>query len=341
MKRALPFVFDRLRQRLPALPWMRPPPLPPSDGTIERAQVDIVHFPTPGGFITSVPSLYQPHDIQHLHLPHLFSAMARLTRELHYRTLCGQAATVAVVSSWTKRDLIQHYGLPPEKIAVVPYAPILSEYPDPTTADLAATRAKYRLPDRFVFYPAQTFRHKNHIGLIDALAKLRGDGLLVPFVSSGRCNEFYPLIRSHARKLRMEDQVRFLGFVSPLELQCLWRLARAAVIPTRFEAASFPVWEAFLAGTPVACSNVTSLPEQAGDSAILFGPDDTVAMADAVRRLWTDEALCRTLVERGRANVSRFSWDRTARMFRAHYRSIAARSLSDDDRALLSAPPLL
>ena len=166
-------------------------------------------------------------------------------------------------------------------------------------------------------------------------------GLVIPFVSSGRCNSFYPRIEKHIKELRLGSQVQFLGFVSPLELQCLYRLCRCVVIPTRFEAASFPVWDAFLAGTPVACSNVTSLPQQVGDAALVFDPEDTQAIANAIERLWTDQTLCRELIERGRTNVARFSWNRTARQFRAHYRRIAGRPMSDEDRRLLQAPPLL
>jgi alpha-1,3-rhamnosyl/mannosyltransferase len=113
------------------------------------------------------------------------------------------------------------------------------------------------------------------------------------------------------------------------------------VFPSKFEAASFPIWDAFLAGVPVACSNVTSLPQQVGDAALIFDPDDALSMANAIERLWTTPLLCNTLVERGRANVARFTWRRTARHFRAHYRRILGHPLDDDDMQLLSSPPLM
>lgn len=81
--------------------------------------------------------------------------------------------------------------------------------------------------------------------------------------------------------------------------------------------------------------------EQAGDAAVVFDPRNTAETADAVRRLWTDERLRRELVEKGRADVSRFSWERTARMFRAPCRRICGRTLSEEDRRLLNEPPLL
>jgi glycosyltransferase involved in cell wall biosynthesis len=99
--------------------------------------------------------------------------------------------------------------------------------------------------------------------------------------------------------------------------------------------------EAFMAGAPVACSNVTSLPEQAGDSALVFDPYHPPDIADALWRLWADDSLRQTLIARGKQNVSRFTWARTARHFRAWYRKIAHRPLTDEDRALLSARPML
>lgn len=112
------------------------------------------------------------------------------------------------------------------------------------------------------------------------------------------------------------------------------------VFPTLFEGWGMPISEAFLAGAPVACSSVTSLPEQAGDAALAFDPLRPEEIADAIIRLWTDEALRSTLVGRGRARVARFGWERTARIFRAHYRRVANRPLTSEDRELIASSSL-
>lgn len=316
--------------------------LPRSDGTIERAAADIMHFTLQRGFVTDVPSIYHPHDLQYLHLPQYFTPRHRMTIDLLFRALCARARMVAVTASWAKRDVIQHYGLAPEKVQVVPYAPPIEAYPVPTAGQMEDARRSFSLPTQFIFYPAQTFPHKNHLGLLEALALLRDrHGLRVPLISSGRKNEHYPVIERRVRELGLAEQVQFLGFVSPVELQCLYRLSMAVVIPTKFEAASFPLWEALACGKPVACSNVTSLPEQAGDAAIIFDPDNHAGIADAIQRLWVDESLRDELVKRGKKKIADFTLDRTARRFRAHYRRIAGRSLTDRDRDILDAPPLL
>jgi glycosyltransferase involved in cell wall biosynthesis len=335
-KRAMPRLYGAVKS-MPVIARIRLPSIAPSDGRVERAGAAVVHFPIQGAFATTIPSIYHPHDLQHVHLPQFFSPRQRAIREKAYSFFCHQAATVAVTSSWSRQDIIEHYGLDPEKVKVLPWAPIVTEYPEPSPTDLEALRARYGLPERFIFYPAQTWPHKNHMALLEALALLRRDrGTVVPFVSSGFQNEYFSKLKHREDQLGLSDQTHWLGFVTPLELQSLYRLATAVVVPTRFEAASGPVWEAFVAGTPVACSTVTSLPQQAGDAAILFDPDDIPEIADAIGRLWTEEGLRNLLVERGRAMVAPFSWDLTARLFRAEYRRIAGQSLTPEDLALLA-----
>lgn len=345
LKSAVLRVAPRLEQLLGNVPLLwrfALPSLATSNGALELLSPDVVHFTTQDAFLTAIPSIYHPHDLQHLHLPHLFSKRARYLRERAYRAFCAQASMVAVVSTWTQKDVSRQYGLPLENVRVVPYAPVTQAYATAKDEDAAAFSAAKGLPPRFVLFPAQTWPHKNHAGLLDALALLKSaHGLTVPLVSTGHLNAHYATLRRRAARLGVEDQVHFLGFVSPAELQCLYRNCAAVVIPSLFEAASFPLWEAFLAGVPAACSNVTALPAQAGDAALVFDPRDPSAIADSIRQIWTNPALAAQLVERGRANVARFTWERTAAVFRAHYRRIAGQELGADDVALLDAPPLL
>jgi glycosyltransferase involved in cell wall biosynthesis len=156
----------------------------------------------------------------------------------------------------------------------------------------------------------------------------------VPTVFSGHRTDAFPAIERRVRELRLEDQVRFLG---PSELKAVYRMARLVAFPSRFEGFGMPVVEAFRLGVPVACSSTTSLPEVAGDAALLFDPGDPDAIAAAIRRLWTDEALRVELVQRGRERVQRFSWDGVARRCRALYRMVGRRPLDLADRTLLDA----
>jgi glycosyltransferase involved in cell wall biosynthesis len=325
------FFRELLGKRMP------PARIPDSDGTVERAGVEVMHFAMQGGFRTTLPTIYAPQDLQHLHLPELFHRDEHAWREGFYRPLCEQARAVTALARWGKEDLVRAFGLPPEKVWVIGLASILSEYPLPSPAALAEVQARLALPEAFAFFPAQTFAHKNHLGLVRALAELRDRrGLTVPLVLSGHRNAYWATIEREIRRLRMGGQVRALGFVTPLELRCLYQLARMVVFPSRFEGFGMPVVEAFHAGVPVASSSATCLPDIAGDAALLFDPEDVPAMADAVARIWTDPGLREELVRRGRRRALGFTWDRMARSYRALYRLVGGRILDDDDRRLLA-----
>jgi len=334
----LPDVYDQLRC------LYRPPTvhLEESDGTIERARIDVMHFALQSGFLTRVPSIYEPYDLQHVHFPQFFRNSSRVRREERYRAFCAQAQVVVAMSAWTRTDLIRQYGLPPDKVAVVPGAPVLTAYATPGTDDLRSVAHRFNLPPAFVFYPAGSWPHKNHMGLLQALAILREQhNLRVPLVCSGIQNAFFREIKRKVRKLKLQNEVQFLGYVSPLEIACLYRLSRCVVFPSLFEGFGMPVVEAQLAGVPVACSAVTCLPELVGDAAVIFDPQKPQEIAVATLRMWREESLRRALVESGRANVARFSWERTARIFRAHYRRLANRRLAAEDRDLLEVSPTI
>lgn len=310
--------------------------IPRSDGTIEKTGIHVMHFPFQSGFLTKIPSIYHPHDLQHLHLPQFFTPKAVKVRDQRYRTMCSQSDIVCVTSNWVKQDLIKHYQLPEQKIKIIVLPPVLNGYQIPSQTDVEYCQTKYGLSKPFIFYPAQTWPHKNHLGLLESLAILRDlYGIKVNFISSGRLNDHYRAIKTTINKLNLSEQVKFLGFVSEKEIYCLYKLCRLVVVPSLFEAMSGPVGEAFAAGRAVACSNVTSLPEQVGNAALIFNPDRPEEMAKAIYQLWTDEKLRSELSKRGEERIKNASWEKTARIFRAHYRYLGNRPLSDEDTALL------
>jgi glycosyltransferase involved in cell wall biosynthesis len=331
-----------LRRAVRALREARPVKIPAQSDLPVRLGAEVMHFPFQVAYPVAIPSIYHPHDLQHLHLPQFFSPAQIRDREITYRYFCNRADLVAVTSTWIKRDLVAQYQLPEDRIAVIPLAPVLDSYSTPAAAEIAATAAKLGLPKAFGFYPAQTWPHKNHIGLLRAIKDVRDrTGQSIPFVFSGFQNSHFSTIEKVISELNLGGTVHFVGFVTPSELKCLYQLARCVVIPTKFEAASLPLWEAFIAGVPAACSNVTSLPEQAGGAALIFDPDSTSKMSECIQRLWTDEDVRRALVQRGREKVASFTWSRTVRTFRSHYRRLAGRALSSEDSKLLAAAPRL
>jgi glycosyltransferase involved in cell wall biosynthesis len=310
-----------------------------SDGTVEAIGADIVHFPMQAAYLTDLPSIYHPHDLQHIHMPELFDASTIRWRETAYRMFCARAHYVAVESAWMKRDVVEQIGVAPEAVAVCPMLPPTLADPDVGTA--AEVRKSIGF-EHFIFYPAQTWPHKNHVRLIDALSSLQArHGLTVPLVCTGRKTEYFEQIAARIQSCGLENDIRFLGFVSEGQLSTLYRIATAVVVPTLFESLSLPVWEAFAAGTPVACSRVTALPEQIADAGLLFDPLSVDDMASAIKKLWESEALRTDLVRKGERRLKQFSSVRMSRHIRALYRQALGRGVTEEDRALLAAPPLI
>jgi glycosyltransferase involved in cell wall biosynthesis len=308
-----------------------------TDGTLEAAGIDVVHFTFQGAFTTELPSIYQPWDLQHIHLPQFFTDAQRRWRDAAYRCYSERADVVVVASEWAREDVVRHLGVPASKVAVIGVPPVLGAYPTPDEATIERTRIELALPARFAYYPAQTWPHKNHVRLLEAVAILRDrDGVDIDVICSGIRNAHHAEITRVARRLGLADRVRFVGFVEPLQIQALYRLARFLVFPSLFEGWGLPILEAFSAGTPVACSNVTSLPALVGDAALVFDPRDVDDIARAIERLWQDDDLRATLAARGREVVEGYDWGSTARAFRAHYRAIAGRELTSADRELLA-----
>jgi glycosyltransferase involved in cell wall biosynthesis len=337
----LPHLGGRCRPLYARQRWFfqpRPPYLRESDGVIEAAGAGVMHFTWQWGFRTRVPSLYQPWDLQHRHLPGLFSPAEVARREAIYPALCAAATRVVVPSAWTADDLRAQYGVPAAKIARVPVPSQLATLAVPTEAEIASVRARYGLPGEFALFPAQAWPHKNHERLLRALAALRErDGIAIPLVCTGAGPRQAAALRGLATGLGLESQVTWPGFIPAGDLRCLYRAARLLVFPSLFEGWGFPVLEAMEEGVVVACSDRTSLPELAGDAALLFDPENEAAIAGALLRAWRDEPLRAALRARGRERAGCFSWERTARTYRALYRRTAGRALTGQDETLLAA----
>jgi len=313
------------------------PEVPISNGFYENLGCDVIHFPYQEFIVCALPTIYNPHDLQHLHYPQFFTPSIIAWRATIYPAGCHFAHTVAVASQWVKQDVIDHYHVNPNKVQVIPWAPTTQTHPEPNPDSLAEVREKYKLNSLFALYPSMTWEHKNHIRLLEALALLRDrDGLKLHLVCTGHQNNFWPHIEERLKALQLQEQVKFLGLVPPGDLRALYRLAQFVVIPTLFEAASGPLFEAWQEGTPVACSTVTSLPEQAGDAALFFDPFSVEAIADAVAKMATNLDLREDLRRRGARRLQDFSWERTAKAYRAVYRRAAGYPLTEEDHWLLS-----
>lgn len=297
--------------------------IPVSDGVIEKASIDVMHFTMQLGFLTKIPSIYHPWDLQHLHLPEFFTKKEILFRQVLYQRFCEQAKSIIVAASWIKNDLIKHYKIESSKIKTIPVGPVLNAYIDPSNSFLDTLKEKYFLPEKFIFYPAQTWPHKNHIKLLEALALIKDNkGIEIPLICTGQLNDHYQNIKKYIFKLHLQKQVKFLGFLEPPELKSLYKLAHCMIFPSLFEGWGMPTLEAFISSVPVGCSNVTCLPEQVGDAALLFNPENKYEIADVIHELWTNEPLRKDLKIKGAHRASLFNWEKLAVMFQDCYKYV-------------------
>lgn len=308
--------YPKLASR--ARPWVTRvlrPPQAPFDERLKQHGVDLVHFTFQDAFHTRLPFVYQPHDLQHRHMPENFSAAQIKHRETAWRGVALAADSVCVGTRWVADDVASQWDVPRERIAVIPLAPLPEE---------VAAGSAGRDERDILLYPAAFWPHKNHRVLVEALAVLRHEGIVVRAVLPGAATVEHARVSRRVEELGLGDQVSLPGYVTQAELDELYARARIVAVPSRFESASFPVWEAMRRGIPVVASDVTALPRQLGDGGLLAPPDDVDAWVSAIRRLWTDEVSWERSAAAGRARSGRYSWSKTVTAFSGLYTHVAA-----------------
>lgn len=310
---------------------------PLSDGFYESLNCEVLHIPFQNFVLCSLPTIYNPHDLQHLHYPEFFSPAEIARRDTVYSAGVHFSQAVAVASNWVQQDICDHYHVPSAKTQVIPWAPPTEAIVDVTPSEIADVQIKYKVTGPFAFYPAYTWPHKNHLRLLEGLALVRDRwNLKVTLVCCGLQTDFWTNIEQRLTSLQLNDQVQFIGHVTGAELRALYSLSQFVIVPSLFEAACGPLYEAWSEGVPAACSSVTSLPEQAGEAALLFDPLSIEEIADVILTLSTRPEIRQDLKTKGAKRLEDFSWQRTAKAYRALYRRIAGRILSEEDRLLLN-----
>jgi glycosyltransferase involved in cell wall biosynthesis len=252
------------------------------------------------------------HDLGYKHFPEAHPPNTRLYLDWTARYSARRAKLVLADSEATADDLTHFYGTPRSKIRVV--------YPGvnaPLKGDVEAARRKYNLPERYFLFMGTLQPRKNIARLVQAFAQAAlPDAALVLAGSKGWLYD--PAWTAGV------DKVVIPGYVDEADKGALYAGALALVFPSLYEGFGFPVLEAMHCGTPVLCSSTSSLPELAGDAALLLDPLDTDAIADGMRKLATDTALCQSLRVKGYVQALKFSWTQAAQQALSAFESVTS-----------------
>ncbi|MDJ0781173.1 MAG: glycosyltransferase family 1 protein [Desulfosarcinaceae bacterium] len=268
---------------------------------------------------TTCPMVVTMLDLIFLRYPQYFRTWDRNYYRYIFRKSAQRADHIISISQATKRDLVDRFDIPEEKITVI-YPAFDDVFIPLKPARLAKIRQTYHLPEIYLLYVGTIEPRKNILRTAQAFDRLLADGRIPPesvFLIVGSKGWFYKEILRGIAALRHQERIRLTGPIYEMDLAGVYQLATAMAYPSEFEGFGYPVLEAMRLGTPVLTGKVSSLPEAGGKAAILVDPTSVEEIANGIERLLTDADLRRRCIDRGYRHADRFS-----------PRSMAAQTLS-------------
>ena len=306
-----------------------------------RLGVDVIHDPT-GAMplaLTAAARVVTIHDV----IPYVYPQTSTRLDWLIYRLWLPLAARrvdqIITVSEQSQRDIMKHLKVKPEQVKVVPLAADERFWPM-ETAEIEPILKEYGVERPYILYVGALESRKNLPRLLEAYAQIRRWSTAWRLVIVGaRKWKFSPIFET-VQRLGLEPHVTFTGYVADEHLPALYAGADLFAFPSLYEGFGLPVLEAMACGTPVVTSNSSSLPEVAGDAAILVDPYSVQEIAQAMRRILADPELAQDLRERGLARAAQFSWERTARETIAVYEKVLAERERGSGKSEIAGPHL-
>lgn len=258
------------------------------DYIIKKLNISIVHCPYQFAPRTKKAKVIcTMHDVQEIHFPEFFTEKELASRSVHYRDYIERSDAIMVSFDHVKQDIVKYFGIEESKISTMLIG-INSLWINAYFNGKALISVKTRFDD-FILYPANAWKHKNHIALIEALRILKEDNKVVNLVLTGDfSSDNGQILIGKIHEYGLEDAVELKGIISQDELYGLYQKALGVVIPTLYEAGSYPLYESICIEKAVVCSNVTSLPETIGDERFVFDPYNVQDIAEKIEKLYFD-----------------------------------------------------
>jgi len=285
-----------------------------------RALVDGLHvqYAAPLGY--RGPLVVTVHDLSYLRVPESFPVALRMALRALVPWSLRRAARIITASEFSRRDIVGHYAINPDKVVVTSLA-AHPRFGPQTPEDIVSTLGPYGLRPGFLFSLGRLNRRKNLERLLQAYAQVRAtSGVDVPLVIGGKLDYGFQEVLRRSKLVGETSGVRVVGLIPDVALPAFYGAAACLVYPSLFEGFGLPVLEAMACGTPVIASSRSALPELVGDAGLLVDPVNVQALAQAMARVLTDPDLRQELGRRGMEQSRRFSWSETARRTLAVYR---------------------
>lgn len=265
-----------------------------------------------GPFFSTVPSFTMIYDLQHVNQPQNFGKMYLLFLKSIIYMSAKRADAVLTLSEKSKRDILEHYGISPEKVHVTYLASDSAVFRGRGDDEISAIRKKYALPPSFALYIASSLPHKNYERLLQAFksVKERHNGLKLVLI--GARDYGHGVIKTKIEELGLRDDVVFLGWLPFEDIPVIYAAADLFVFPSLHEGFGIPVLEAMASGVPVVCSNIEPLDEVAGGAARLVDPSSAEDIANGICDVLGSRELRDRLVKDGFERAALFSWEKTA-----------------------------
>lgn len=299
---------------------------------VAEQEADVAHVPYFAAPVRpATPTVVTVHDLIPMVLPaYRGSALVRAYTRL---VAAGARRANAIIadSEWSKRDIVAHLKIDPQRVHVIPLA-AGPHFRPARTEEIARVRARHNLPDRYVLYLGGFDQRKNVPALLRAFARLQagpGLGLVIAGRLPARDTAFAPDPRRIAAQLGIEKSVVFPGWIDERDKPALYSGAEFFAFPSAYEGFGLPVLEAMACGAPVVTSTASSLPEVAGDAAVTVDPHEVNGLAQAMAIVLDDAGRRRGMGEASLVQAGRFSWQHTAEAALRVYRQALGTSSSE------------
>ena len=312
-----------VRRTMPHTPLVRIPLTLSAE--LRRRPVDLLHVQYTAPPLAPCPVVTTIHDLSFEHIPETFKRRSRVQLRLTVRATARRAAHVIAPSEYTRRDLVETYGLDPARVTAIPLAVAPHFRPVEDAGELERVRKRYGIGGEYVLAVGSIQPRKNLARLVraySALRRERGRSNLPQLVLVGKQAWLYGDTLRAIEEEGLGESVLLTGYVSESDLPALYTGALLFAYPSFYEGFGLPPLEAMSCGAPFLTGNLTSLPEVVGDAGLTVDPFDTGALAASLARLIDDDALRADLRERGLTRARRFDWRETARMTLQVYRRV-------------------